>query len=95
MLAPREWRLKTTDEFERDFAAMNAEASRLDHHRSLWALYLERQPFRFSEGLTHPDDDMRVIVSDEPMDGVQYVVGATIDRKRRTVTLRWLDCEPL
>jgi hypothetical protein len=95
MLAPREWRLETSDEFESDRARIEPEASRFDHHMRLWAMFLERQPFQFSEGLTHPEDVMRVVISDDPMDGVQYVVGITIDRDRRRVTLRWLDTEPL
>jgi hypothetical protein len=57
----------------------------------LWRLWLERRPFEFTHGLTTPDDETRVLVSNEPMLGVQYVVGVLVDRERRVVTLCWLD----
>jgi hypothetical protein len=38
---------------------------------------------------------MRYIVTDEPKDNVQYVVGITVDRARHVVALRWLDIAPI
>jgi hypothetical protein len=91
MLAPREWRLETTDEFDGDRAAVEVGAPRFDAHMRLWTFWLERRPFQFTHGLTEPDDDLRVLVSNEPLEGVQYVVGVQVDRRRHLVTLRWLD----
>jgi hypothetical protein len=91
MLAPREWRVETTAEFDEDLAAIQVGAPRIDVHIRVWWLWLERRPFVFTQGLTSPDDEDRVLVTNEGLLGLQYVVGLTIDRERRVVTLRWLD----
>lgn len=90
MLAPREWRLLTSEEFDQDRARVDANAPRFDAHMRLWRLWLERRPFELTHGLTGPDDDFRVLISNERIDDVQYVVGVEIDRQRHVVTLRWL-----
>ena len=95
MLAPREWRVETSEEFDRDRARIGAEATRLDAHERLWRFYLERRPFQSSHGLTSASDEQRVITSAEALDGIEYVVGLSVDRRSHVVTLQWLDTAPL
>lgn len=95
MLQPPEWRVEASDEFEQEFAALTEKGSRLDEFRRSWYFYLERRPVEYSEGLTRADDDVRVFVNVDPHDGIEYVVGLTVERGRGAVRLRWVDSREL
>jgi hypothetical protein len=95
MLQPPEWRIHPTDEFEAEFEALAAVAERLDAHRRAWYFYLQRVPISYSKGLTAPDDDDRVLVTPDVREGVEFVVGLTVDQRRQVVRLNWLDSREL
>ena len=96
MLTPREWRVETGGTFDDDVARIGvAEADRLAAHIRAWKWQLEREPFVYSEGLTAPDDDIRVIASTDPMLECEFVAGVTIDRRNHIVEIRWVDVVPL
>ncbi len=92
MLLPPEWRIEASDEFEAEFDALSEAGMRVDVHRRTWTFYLERDPFHFSEGLTSPNDDVRVIVTPDPREDAEYVAGLLVHRGRRQVIrLTWLE----
>lgn len=95
MLAPREWRVETTEQFENDCDRLRLRASRFEERLQNWKDVLERWPFEYTHGLTGSSDRQRVLVSPEPLDALDYVAGVEIDRARRSVALQWLDTCPM
>jgi hypothetical protein len=91
MEEPPSWRVTTTSDFDNDCVALGEKAPRIRQVVESWTWYLERRPLRYSEGVSAEDDDIRIAAwTDDERDGLSYYAAITVDRRERTVLLRWV-----
>lgn len=91
MELPPEWRVETAPGFDADLDALRGPGRRPRQHFLAFKFYLERDPFHFSEGLTRPDDDARVITNPDPLEGAEYIAGLWVDRRHQQILLTWIN----